>query len=123
MKIEKPWGWELVFTPQDAPYSGKILFVKAGARLSLQYHEEKQETLVLFSGKAKILIDDVWHDMEETVGFTVVPGQRHRVEAIEDSYLIEAATPEWGKTVRLEDDYQRGDETKEDRHRERIKVK
>lgn len=115
MKIEKPWGWEMVFTPPDAPYSGKVLFVKKGARFSLQYHEEKQETLVLFKGAARILIDEKWQDMEEGTGYTIVPNQKHRVEGVEDSYLIEAGTPERGKTVRLEDDYQRGDETEEER--------
>lgn len=115
IKVEKPWGWEIIFTPMDAPYSGKVLFIKKGARLSLQYHEEKSETLTLFSGQARLLIDDLWRDMDETVGYTIIPGQKHRVEAVEDSYLIEAGTPERGKTVRLEDDYQRGDETEEDR--------
>lgn len=118
IKVDKPWGWEVVFTPPDLPYTGKVLFVKKGARNSLQYHEEKKESLTLFAGKAKLHFNGEWLDMEKDVGYTINPGDKHRIEALEDSYIIEASTTEAGKTLRLEDDYGRGDETEEDRKKD-----
>ena len=52
IKVEKPWGFEIILTPENLGRVGKILFVKKGERLSLQYHDQKEETLCLFSGKA-----------------------------------------------------------------------
>lgn len=115
IRVEKPWGWELIFTPKDTSYTGKLLFFKAGARNSLQYHTKKTENLMLFSGQARILLGEDWVEMEEEVGYTVYPGQKHRIEAADDSYIFEASTQEVGETIRLEDDWGRGTETEEDR--------
>ena len=117
-KVEKPWGHEIIFTPEGIGRVGKILFVRAGNRLSLQYHEVKEETLALFSGSAKIFIEDSAGTIEEKSmqlqsGYTILPGQKHRIEAIEDSYVIEVSTVETGTTVRVEDDFSRADETDE----------
>jgi mannose-6-phosphate isomerase-like protein (cupin superfamily) len=116
-KVEKPWGHEVIWAQTDA-YTGKLIHVKAGKRLSLQYHTEKVETQCLLSGKALLVLDGpdgVMHEveMEPGKGYTVRPRQRHRLVAVEDCVIVEVSTPENGKTVRLQDDYARPDETEE----------
>ena len=114
-KINKPWGYEIVFTPKNLERVGKILFIKKGCRLSLQYHDQKEETLCLFQGKAKIWLEDEKGQikplyMKPQMGYTILKGQKHRLEALEDSFVFEVSSPEKGTTYRLEDDYQRGAE-------------
>jgi mannose-6-phosphate isomerase-like protein (cupin superfamily) len=118
--VEKPWGREVIFTASDRPYTGKLLFINAGARLSLQYHEIKEETLCLLSGRAWIWLEDEngelrKQEMKPQHGYTALRGRKHRLEAIEDALVIEASDPEKGTTVRVEDDYERSDETEDDR--------
>jgi len=110
-KIEKPWGFELLFahTPK---YAGKLLFVKKGHRLSLQYHREKDESMYLYEGKALMEIDGDDGQLTSLVAepgycLRIPPGTRHRVEAIEDTTLFEVSTPELDDVERLEDDYKR----------------
>ncbi len=115
-KVPKPWGYELIFTPEDLPYTGKIMHVKAGTRQSLQVHDKKVETYFLASGKAGVIIENekgemVTIEFEKGKGYTTKVGQKHRIYAIEDSDVWEVSTPEIGTTYRLEDDYSRGDET------------
>ncbi|MCL4383861.1 cupin [Patescibacteria group bacterium] len=115
--VDKPWGQEIIFTTPDLPYTSKLIFIKAGRRLSLQYHELKTETLTLVNGSARILTGtDKDHLtislMEPNLGYTIPPQELHRVEAITDATIIEASTPEKGTTVRVEDDYHRPNETK-----------
>lgn len=117
-RIEKPWGYEVHYTPENFPHTGKILFIKAGCKPSFQYHDEKEETICLFSGQALIWLENDKGEiekipMESQKGYTVQPFQKHRIEAIEDSFLLESSSPETGTTVRLEDDYKRPDETEE----------
>ena len=57
-RVDKPWGNEIIYTPDDAPAVGKILYVNAGKRLSLQYHDEKVETLCLIKGRAIMTLSD-----------------------------------------------------------------
>lgn len=120
-KIEKPWGHEVLYTPPHAGRVGKILFIKAGRRLSLQYHDAKEETLCLMSGKALIWLENEQgvvekNPMELHKGYFVALMQKHRVEAVEDSFVIEVSDEERGNTYRLEDDYARGTETEEVRN-------
>ncbi len=112
---DKPWGHEVIYTPTELERVGKILFVTAGKKLSLQYHDLKEETITMFSGKALLW----WKSdegevekipMEAQKGYTVYPGTIHRIEAIEDSYFLEVSSSEEGTTFRLEDDYSRSDE-------------
>lgn len=115
-RVEKPWGYELHFVPENLPYMGKILHIEAGKRLSLQTHNQKQESWFLMRGQAKIIWDNdrgelVETEMEEDQGYTCHINQRHRLMAITDCDIIEVSTPERGTTYRLEDDYQRSDET------------
>ncbi|HTK04875.1 MAG TPA: cupin [Candidatus Eisenbacteria bacterium] len=122
-KIEKPWGYEILYTAPHSDRVGKILFVRAGRRLSLQYHDAKEETLCLVSGKAIIWLENeegvVEHKpMELEVGYNVALMQKHRVEAVEDSLVIESSDQEKGNTFRLEDDYARGTETEDIRRQD-----
>ena len=117
-KVEKPWGYEIHWTPSDLPYVGKILHINAGKRLSLQRHDKKQETWYMMKGKAKIVWDNEKKELIETelkygCGYTCMIGQRHRLVGITDCDVIEVSTPEIGITERLEDDYHRSNETEE----------
>jgi len=110
-RIEKPWGFELLFahTPK---YAGKLLFVKKGQRLSLQYHKKKDEHLYLYSGKAFVEIEDgdsrlIQSTAEPGCCFGIPPQTKHRIQAIEDTMLFEVSTPELEDVERLEDDYGR----------------
>ncbi|OGG36022.1 hypothetical protein A2363_00875 [Candidatus Gottesmanbacteria bacterium RIFOXYB1_FULL_47_11] len=120
-RIEKPWGHEIHWTPDNLPYMGKILHVHAGKRLSLQRHDKKQETWYMMKGRAKIVWDNQQNELIETElqygqGYTCQIGQRHRLVGITDCDVIEVSTPEIGTTERLEDDYKRPDETEEVRN-------
>jgi mannose-6-phosphate isomerase len=115
-RVEKPWGYEIHWTPEDRPYVGKILHVDAGRRLSLQVHDAKTESWLLTEGRAKVVWDDGSGELVETelqpgLGYSCQIGQRHRLVAITDCDIVEVSTPEIGTTHRLEDDYRRPDET------------
>lgn len=123
-RIEKPWGYELHWAPEDKPYMGKVLHINAGSRLSLQAHDQKQESWYLINGKAKVIWDDrsgnlIETELKEGQGYTCALGQKHRLAGITDCDIIEVSTPEIGTTYRLEDDYKRPDETEEQRKKER----
>jgi mannose-6-phosphate isomerase-like protein (cupin superfamily) len=126
--IEKPWGWELHWTPGALPYMGKLIHIRAGHRLSLQAHESKSETWLLVSGRAKVVWDDeagALYELELAPGrgYTCVEGRRHRLVATEECEIIEVSTPELGTTWRFDDDYGRPHETPEQRDLERRQVR
>jgi mannose-6-phosphate isomerase-like protein (cupin superfamily) len=111
---EKPWGYELMFAATDR-YCGKVIFVKAGEQLSLQFHREKDETIYMQSGRAEFEIGDPGGPLDvEVVGpgraFHLRAGTVHRVRALEDTVLLEVSTPEIEDVVRLEDRYGRADD-------------
>jgi mannose-6-phosphate isomerase-like protein (cupin superfamily) len=125
-RIEKPWGYEVLLSPPDAPYTAKLIHVRAGKRLSLQIHDVKVETQTLVAGRGILVLegpDGELHEvaMEKGVGYHVAVGQRHRLCAApdEDATVFEASTPELGTTYRLADDYARPDETEALRSAER----
>ena len=123
-RVEKPWGYELHWVPESAPYMGKVLHINAGARLSLQLHDEKQESWFLMNGQAAVIWENNQGELIETelqpaVGYSTCVGQRHRLKGITDCDVLEVSTPELGTTWRLEDDYSRPDETPEQRKKER----
>ncbi len=111
-RVEKPWGWELVWAETDR-YCGKLLFVRAGHALSLQYHEVKDESWYVEQGRAELELGLVGDDALETreIGpgdaFRFRPGTVHRVRALEDLLVVEVSTPELDDVVRLADDYGR----------------
>lgn len=117
-KVDKPWGYELIFTPENLPYTGKLMHINAGKRLSLQVHDKKQETQILVNGKCNSIIENVNGEMETlemipNQGYTMMIGQKHRLQAVTDCDVFEVSTPEIGNTYRLEDDYSRQTETEE----------
>ncbi|MCO4773879.1 MAG: cupin domain-containing protein [Deltaproteobacteria bacterium] len=110
-RIEKPWGYEIVWAETDA-YVGKILHLDAGCRLSLQYHQVKEESLLVQSGEVLVTLeqdDGTLSQNELGPGATihVAPGRRHRFQAVTDCDLIEVSTPELEDVVRISDDYGR----------------
>ena len=109
-RVEKPWGYELIWAKTDR-YVGKILHVTAGHALSLQYHERKDETMHLLSGEMYLRKGTVAH-VEETVmrageSVHLPAGVVHQIEAITDCDVLEASTPELDDLIRLNDRYGR----------------
>ncbi len=111
-RVEKPWGWELLWAHADA-YVGKILFVRAGESLSLQFHREKDESWYVESGRARLEVGEAGQAVlnEEVIApgacFHFTPGTVHRVTALEDTTILEVSTPQLDDVVRLEDRYGR----------------
>jgi mannose-6-phosphate isomerase-like protein (cupin superfamily) len=111
-KVDKPWGHELIWALSE-DYCGKVLFVKAGCALSLQFHNEKDESWLVQSGRAKLELGEAGARVlnEEVIGagaaFRYRPGTVHRVTAIEDTTILEVSTPQIDDVVRLEDLYGR----------------
>jgi mannose-6-phosphate isomerase-like protein (cupin superfamily) len=123
-RIEKPWGYEIHWVAEDKPYMGKVLHINEGKRLSLQVHDQKQESWLLIRGRAKVVWDNKNGELVETEleggkGYSCSLGQRHRLVGITDCDILEVSTPEVGITYRLEDDYERPDETEKLRKEER----
>ena len=110
--VEKPWGWELIWALTDR-YAGKILFVKAGEALSLQFHNVKDESWYVLEGRAKLELGKAGEGMleEEVIAagsaFRLRPGTVHRLTALEDTRILEVSTPQLEDVVRLEDAYGR----------------
>jgi len=110
--VPKPWGHEVIWAHTDR-YVGKILHIKAGHALSVQYHNRKDETVYLLSGEmiywVKLDGEDDLRDMKLTVGdaFRITPGTIHYMEAVTDCDVLEASTPELDDVVRLKDRYGR----------------
>lgn len=107
----KPWGKEIWFAHNDR-YAGKILHINKGHRYSLQYHEKKQETQYLYSGKVKLIYGTDVNNLQEKIlnpgdKIDVQPYTIHRLEGIEDSEVFEVSTPELDDVVKLHDDYGR----------------
>ena len=111
-RVDKPWGYELHWAVTDR-YVGKILHVNAGHALSLQYHNHKEETILLWTGRLlyEIQVGEslVKHDLRPGDRMHVPPGTVHRMTAIEDSDIFEVSTPDLDDVVRIEDRYGRID--------------
>ncbi len=123
MKITKPWGEEIIYTPENSNYTFKQMKINDDRRLSLQSHTEKVETFVLIEGEADLIMGpDVDHletiHMEIKKGYNIPIGTVHRIVGIKNAVILEGSTPETGTTVRYEDDYNRPDETEELRKQE-----
>ena len=110
-RIEKPWGFELVWAKTNQ-YVGKLLFIRAGESLSLQFHRKKMETMYFESGECivdtgpseselrsvKFQSGDVFHIPPETL---------HRLKAVTDCRVFEVSTAHLDDVVRLQDKYGR----------------
>ena len=104
--VVKPWGAEYVWA-QTGRYAGKLLFVKAGEILSLQYHLKKEETMWVIGGSGILEVDGRPIGIGPGSTFTISPGTTHRLEAHADLSVVEVSTPELDDVVRLEDRYGR----------------
>ena len=109
-RVEKPWGHELIWARTER-YVGKILHIKAGHALSLQYHKVKDETVHVLTGRMRfqtgegdVLSEQV---LEQGQSFHITPLLRHRMIAETDCDILEASTPELDDVVRLDDRYGR----------------
>jgi quercetin dioxygenase-like cupin family protein len=111
--VPKPWGHETIWAHTEA-YVGKILHIKAGQALSVQYHNVKDETVYLLAGQ---LIYRVWHDGEKGgptdvdlrlgQAYRITPHTIHQMEAVTDCDILEVSTPHLDDVVRLKDRYGR----------------
>jgi mannose-6-phosphate isomerase len=111
-RIEKPWGWELIWAHAD-DYLGKLLFVRAGHSLSLQFHRQKDESWYVQEGRAEVEMGAPGEALTESeivgpgTAFRLRPGTVHRIKAIDDTLMLEVSTPHLDDVVRLEDEYGR----------------
>ena len=112
-RIEKPWGYELWWARTDR-YVGKILHVNKGESLSLQYHNVKDETILIQAGRLHFESGAAGQggplealEMKPGDVFHITPGTVHRMTALEDCDILEVSTPELDDVVRLEDRYGR----------------
>jgi mannose-6-phosphate isomerase len=110
-RVEKPWGHELVWAETDR-YAGKVLVIETGRRLSLQYHERKLESILVISGRLRLVLEDDDGELRtDELGpgeARLIPvGRTHRFEAIERTELFEVSSPELDDVVRIEDDFGR----------------
>jgi mannose-6-phosphate isomerase len=112
--VEKPWGYELIWAVSDV-YVGKVLFVRAGHSLSLQFHKLKDESWYVQGGRAELELADagqavlVSEIVSAGAAFRFRAGTVHRVTALEDTTILEVSTPELDDVVRLEDRYGRAE--------------
>lgn len=109
--VEKPWGHEEIFAV-TRDYVGKILFIKAGHQLSLQFHKVKEESIYLQSGEMDFLLEDsagqmVVHKLLPGMSFHIPPQRKHRMTAVQDCTVFEVSTPHLDDVVRLDDRYGR----------------
>ena len=110
-RVPKPWGEELIWALTDR-YCGKVITIETGRRLSLQYHEQKDEAILVTTGRLLLHLEGDDGTMTTRVlgageAAHVAVGRRHRYEAIERVELVEVSTPEIGDVVRVEDDFGR----------------
>jgi quercetin dioxygenase-like cupin family protein len=110
--VQKPWGHETIWAANEL-YVGKILHIRAGQQLSVQYHNVKDETVYLLSGEMHYCVqldgDDEPRDVRLAKGeaFRITPGTIHYMKAVTDCDVLEASTPHLDDVVRLKDRYGR----------------
>lgn len=109
-RVDKPWGYELIWARTDR-YIGKLLHIRKGEKLSLQYHQRKEETVYLQSGRLVLVLDQgtglVETEIKPGESRHIPPLTKHRMIALTDCDIFEVSTPEMDDVVRLEDSYGR----------------
>jgi mannose-6-phosphate isomerase len=110
-RVDKPWGYELRWAITER-YLGKLIHVSKGHQLSLQYHERKDESVIVLRGALDLVLEDDGgvlriHRLTEGQSARIPTGRRHRFIAPEDVDVMEVSSPEIDDVVRLEDDYGR----------------
>ncbi len=108
--VQKPWGHETIWAHTEH-YVGKVLHVKAGHALSLQYHNMKDETIHLLRGEMiyRVKQGDTLVELPFRAGqsYRNTPGTVHQMEAVTDCDILESSTPHLDDVVRLTDRYGR----------------
>ena len=109
--VQKPWGHETIWAHTER-YCGKVLHIKAGEALSVQYHERKDETIHLLSGEMIYRVGEQGGELRDVrlvrgESFRITPGTVHQMEAVTDCDVLEVSTPELDDVVRLTDRYGR----------------
>jgi mannose-6-phosphate isomerase len=110
-RVDKPWGNELIWVLTDR-YCGKVITIDTGRRLSLQYHDRKDEAIFVLTGRLRLHLEDeagtmTTRDMGPGESAHVPIGRRHRFESLERVELVEVSTPELDDVIRVEDDFGR----------------
>ncbi|MGW4741055.1 cupin domain-containing protein [Nocardia xishanensis] len=122
--VRKHWGSERWLVSEHSPFGFKLIQLTAGSRTSLHFHERKEEAFLLIEGRATLWLAGstaeapVSHDIRPRQVVHLQAGTIHRVEAVEDTTLIEVSTPDLDDVVRVEDDRGRGDGRIESEHRQ-----
>ena len=110
--VDKPWGHEEIWAHTER-YVGKVIVVEPGKRLSLQFHEKKDESIRVLAGTLRLHLegDDgqlATHDMGPGESRRIPTGRQHRFEALDTRVeLVEVSTTELDDVVRIEDDFGR----------------
>ena len=108
--VEKPWGHEEIWA-ETKDYVAKRMCIKPGTRMSLQYHQKKEETVFVLSGTLRVWSSDSNSDYEDLHPgeiFHVSPNQVHRFGAPPGKYntlIMEVSTPYLEDVIRLADDF------------------
>lgn len=108
--VEKPWGKEVIFADTEK-YIGKILVIRKGESLSLQYHEKKDESIYVAKGVLELIVNTETRRLTVGMCFRILPLTRHRMTALEECEIFEVSTPHMTDVVRLEDRYGRAEQT------------
>jgi len=120
IKNDKPWGHEMVWSSFAAGH-GKMLFLKSGHRTSLKFNPQKNESLVVISGRVEALFgdeltvgDEIAHPwktevLEPGMSLNVQSGCPYRLAALDDSTIVEIGNHLNDSPVRIDDDYGRTD--------------
>jgi mannose-6-phosphate isomerase-like protein (cupin superfamily) len=109
--VDKPWGQERIWV-HTGQYAGKVITIEAGKRLSLQFHQAKDEAVLVLSGRLRLHLEDAAGrmraiDLGPGESRRVPVGRKHRFEGLERTELIEVSGPQLDDVVRVEDDYGR----------------
>ena len=110
-RVNKPWGYENRWAITDR-YLGKVLHINAGEALSLQYHNRKDESILVMRGSMDLDLEDDdgavgRHRLMPGDTRRILPGRQHRMTAVEDCDVFEVSTPDPDDVVRVEDRYGR----------------
>jgi mannose-6-phosphate isomerase len=110
-RVPKPWGYELIWA-RTPHYAGKILSIRSGCQLSLQFHERKIESMYILSGTLEMELEGedgraTCHQARSGDTFHIPPRRRHRLRALTSCRVLEVSTADLDDIVRVEDDYGR----------------
>ncbi|MBG89519.1 MAG: cupin [Verrucomicrobiales bacterium] len=106
IKIEKPWGHEIIWAKTDN-YLGKVLFIEEGKKTSLQFHNEKSESIRVEKGVLLLTIGTKRFILRKEMSFDIPKKTIHRMQALTNCWVYEVSTNQIDDVVRIEDEYGR----------------